>query len=812
MNGSETCDRKLTDRKRTDRKLTHRKLTDRKRTDRKCTDRKLTHRKLTHRKRSRAVCCLAVTAALCLTGCSGAGTSGQGLKAEGNTAAAVSSDREWVYVPEVITVGEKSADYERMQPVGDSLLYVSLQEESGGEKNICRYSLADGELEDVPIRWTEGGDDWDVGYRFFAQDQSLYMTANVYPADFGSMKRFLCRFDSEGNCLFSGDITEQAGRDVSLRALTVDSKGRIYIGLDTGEILLYTDEGKYCGAVNCSASEDQEPAQIKDICEGSDGNVYVCVSKAVVDIAGEAAEGAADRGGRSLLMKIDFENVRLSEIGGELPYINGLCAGAPHGVSSARQGQAAGADRGEWSDRYDLLLYDDRAVYGYRIDAQEKDSGSAGEELFAWMDSDINGYYVANLFWMEDGRLCAAVSDWLNDDRVIVALKRTKAAEAPARETLVLATVTGGSDLAAMAVKFNRGNSRYHLTVKTYESLTDLYNAILAREPVDLIDLSGLNVERLAKKGFFEDLTPYLERSQRLAPSDFVDGILSAYTIDDTLVGIPQEFMIRTVVGDGARLNNKAGLTLEELLELGNRYPEAKTFDGMTRDEVMQYLMMFNEDTFIDWNTGACHFDSERFQEVLEYVSRFPDEPAGETREEPLADMVRKGEVLFAVTDLYPRLIRQDTVQTFGEDAACVGFPTADGKGGHLLFSSDAFAIAAVSRQKESAWCFLEEALMQKRDHEIYADFHISYPSLKATLEERAEAAIEQGDLTWDEVNVALRLLPDAKPFFSLEDDAVIKIINEEAPAYYSGQKGPEEVAGIIQNRVRIYVSENLGL
>lgn len=51
------------------------------------------------------------------------------------------------------------------------------------------------------------------------------MTANVYPSDYSHMKRFLCRFDSEGNCLFSRNITEQAGRGASLDRLAVDGGG-----------------------------------------------------------------------------------------------------------------------------------------------------------------------------------------------------------------------------------------------------------------------------------------------------------------------------------------------------------------------------------------------------------------------------------------------------------------------------------------------------------------------------------------------------------------------------------------------------------
>jgi len=782
-------------------------------------------------KRVRFVYGLILCIALFLTACSKDGTSdNDAVSSEGAVSNVTHNmqEREWVYVPEVITVGDEHADFERMQPVGDTFCYVSLGGEAENSvKSICRYSLTDREMTSVPINWPEGGNDWDVGYRFFTQDQGLYMTANVYPADSGSMKRFLCRLDPEGNCLFSKDITEQAGRDVSLCGLTVDEQGRLYLFLDNGEILLYTGDGDYHGSVSCHSPENQVPVRIKGACDGADGRFYVCISQESSNIAEENTEGAD--GVRCTLMEIDFENARLLEVAGNLPNINGLCEGIRRGSDFAGRGSDSagrGSDSaGRGSDfagedgdsaggsdgsdiRYDLLLYDNRAVYGYRSDTQKSDSGWSGEELFAWMDSDINGYCVTNLYLLEDGRLCATVEDWMNDDRVIVALERTKAEQAPRREELVLVTVDGGSDLATMAVKFNRGNSQYHLTVKSYGSLTDLYNAILTKEPMDLIDLSGVNVQRLADRGLFEDLAPYVEQSEMFDRSDFVDGILDVYTCDDILVGIPAEFMIRTVVGNSAWLDNKAGLTLEELYSIADRYPGAKAFDGVTKEEMMQYFMMFNENVFIDWDTGICHFDSEEFKAVLEYVNQFPDAAAGGREEESLSAKIKNGEVLFAIEETSPFML-WDYLKMFEEDAACVGFPTVDGKGGHILICSDAYAIATVSEHKESAWDFIEDSLTWEKS-ELYAELWLTYPALKKTLDERVEAAIARDELTWDDINVALKLVPDAMPFFSVKEDEIIKMINEEAPAYYSGQKGIDDVVSIIQNRIQVYVDENM--
>lgn len=750
-----------------------------------------------HNKHNRlgfALCCLMLYVSLFLTSCSKDSISDNDATSGERTVSDTIQGREWVYVPEVITVGDERADYNRMQPVGDTFCYVSLGEESGNSaKCICQYSLTDGAFKRVPINWPEGGNDWDVGYRFFTQDHNLYMTANVYPAS-GSMKRFLCRFDLEGNCLFSKDITEKAGRNVSLQGLTVDSQGRLYIFLDNGEILLYAGDGDYHGSVSLHSLENQTTVQIKGACEGADGKFYVCISQERMNIA-EKADSV-----RCTLMEIDFENVRLLETAGNLPAVNGLCTGIWRDRDST--GEIDDSDGG-----YDLLLYDDRAVYGYRFDTMKNDSGSAGEELLLWMDGDINGYCVTNLYLLEDGRLCATVEDWRNDDRSIVALERTKAEQAPQREELVLVTVDGGSDLATMVVRFNRGNSRYHLTVKSYKSLTDLYNAILTKEPMDLIDLSGINVQKLADRGLFEDLTPYVDRSEAFGRSDFVEGILDVYTYDNTLVGIPAEFMIRTVVGNGAQMDNKAGLTLEELYSLADRYPGAKALDGVTKEEMLQFCLMFNEDAFIDWDTGICRFDSEDFKVLLEYVGRFPDSVASGKEEESLSDKMKKGEVLFAVKATTPYML-WDYLKMFEGDAVCVGFPTADGSGGHLLISSDAYAIAAVSEHKENAWDFIEDSLTREKS-ERYADLWITYPTLKKTLDERVETAIAEDRFTWDDVNVALNLVSDATPFFAVDDDEIIKIINEEAGAYYSGQKRIDDVINIIQNRIQLYVNEN---
>ncbi len=52
------------------------------------------------------------------------------------------------------------------------------------------------------------------------------------------------------------------------------------------------------------------------------------------------------------------------------------------------------------------------------------------------------------------------------------------------------------------------------------------------------------------------------------------------------------------------------GRSLEELMAYADKHPDTELFDNTSRSEMMQYLMRYNEDSFIDWSFGECRFDS----------------------------------------------------------------------------------------------------------------------------------------------------------------------------------------------------------
>ena len=53
-----------------------------------------------------------------------------------------------------------------------------------------------------------------------------------------------------------------------------------------------------------------------------------------------------------------------------------------------------------------------------------------------------------------------------------------------------------------------------------------------------------------------------------------------------------------------------------------------------------------------------------------------------------------------------------------------------------------------------------------------------------------------------------MNLITSASATYQYDTD-LMKIITEEAAAYFAGQKSLDETADIIQNRASIYISEN---
>jgi len=174
----------------------------------------------------------------------------------------------------------------------------------------------------------------------------------------------------------------------------------------------------------------------------------------------------------------------------------------------------------------------------------------------------------------------------------------------------------------------------------------------------------------------------------------------------------------------------------------------------------------------------------------------------------------------------------------FEEETTCIGYPTFDDSPGVFLNGSELYGISSVSEHKEGAWEFLESVLSSERDRHGWG-----FPAHKEQLDQLLKEAMtpeyitdEKGDpmkdengepmekpktswgyddwnvdiyaATEEEIEEIRHMIEIARPV-NRGSEEIYSMIQEEVQPYFAGQKSASEVAGIIQSRVGIYVSEN---
>ncbi len=760
--------------------------------------------------------------------------------------------KEWVYVPEFVDIKDENIPYYDVHYSGDSLYYISSiweeeteqqgsdqtpaseipassgwYEETGTFKEyLCRYSLTDGSVTKVLLDWGEQGkQDSNLGDMAFAPDGSMCAVVRSYSYDeatqTGTSKSGLAKFGADGKLLFSQDLMDKLDEGsrngyVYINGIAVDGEGRIYIAGES-KVVLFDGDGTYKGTVSVGNGME---SRIQSIGAGSDGKVYV-----------SNFSYSADSAARELI-EIDFAGQKAGTAYGNLPDRNS-------------EGLTPGAEEGTF------LINDGSTLYEYRLADQTKTA------LFDWLDSDINGNYVRGVGAMADGRIVALINDWYSEENSGVAmLTKTKGSEVAQKETILIGTLSNASELQASAVNFNRSSDKYHITIKQYmdnsaasqesyqtalqDAITSLNNDLTSKANCpDIIDLNLLNITQLASKGLLEDLGQYLDKSSALKRSDFVENVLRGYTYGDVLACIPKSFELSTIIGKTSDVGEKQGWTLQELVAYADKHPGAQLFDNISKQEIMYYLLVSNEDSFIDWSAGKCSFDSDEFKSLLAFVNRFPSEVSYDSQAST-PTKIQKGEVLLQTAGLYDFDEIQMYSEIFGGEYTCKGLPAADGSSGTLLLSSGLYGITSKAAQKEGAWEFLESYLTQDNDMYSYG-----FPSRKEKLDEMAKKAVtveymtdQNGDLVLDgngdpietgsggmisysdgwsytyrkatqaEVDLIMQLIDKAKPV-NLGSTQILEIVNEEAAGYFEGQKSVDEVAKVIQNRVQLYVDVN---
>lgn len=485
---------------------------------------------------------------------------------------------------------------------------------------------------------------------------------------------------------------------------------------------------------------------------------------------------------------------------------------------------------------YDVYYRNATSIIGVDVANQEK------VEVVNFFDSDINPNNLDTVYFSDKDKF--VTTGWTDTGCEVVVYEKVPADQVVDKEIITLGTTYLNFDVTEQIMKFNKESDKYKIKVVCYGDYnteedwtlgyTRFNTDLVGGNACDIIVADGLNVTNLIQKNVFMDLSPFMENSTTLTKDDLTDNVKQLYGDGEKLYCIFPGYQITAY-----QLKDefyKENMTLGDVIAWENEH-HTKAFFQTTKEGILYNAIEGCINEFVDVETGKCSFDSEEFVKLLEYINTYP---------ESYDDEVYNDEHWY---DEYMNTYRNDTslfnicwfsnirdynwteAYRFGTSTSLTGFPL-NGNTQPTMTPSTIIGISAKSKNSEAAWEFISSIF--EEDSPVYTN-NYSIPSLKSALDTMVEEAQERpywvdenGNKEYYDETVWIVDHEEVIPPMTKEEAEAIKafvlsvnttsemssdtgltdIINEEAGAFFSGQKSASEVAQVIQSRVQIYVNE----
>ena len=646
--------------------------------------------------------------------------------------------------------------------------------------------------------------------------------------DFVSESFTIHRFSSDGEKLGSAKIDEGLEELKSMGSLDLNG----FLPLENGRYLVTVTSGKSAAVITSEGViekiiKDSNPAEesyAEGLCRTSDGRIFMTLKTFWWDKTASSAVS------ENALVEVDVEGGKMGE---------------SHSIASI-----GGFRNG--TDKYDLLISRDSGLWGYDLE-----TGNT-ELILDWVKSGIDkGNIEGEINILPDGRIMFLNTDmkWYGSighrgKEYISLLSKIPPEELPDRKLIKLFALNLSDYIRQQMLEFNRNNPEYEIELTSYadyEDGLDKMNAdMIAGNVPDVLVLGkdGAGYDILAdsyiSKGLLANLYDFMDSDPDFDRSDYLENYFKAYEVGGKLYEIAPTFTIGTIAGKTSRVGEKEGWTMEEFSALTADMTGEEILGVYRKDHVLEMFLNNCSDSYINRNKGKCYFDSDEFISVLKFCNKFLEEnPAPEDYPyiyETARSLREDNQLLWDSGAGTPSDIRILEKGDFGDSVTLKGFPCSKGNGScfidHLGIK---FAISSRSSVPEGAWRFVKSFLSDEYQEQFSEQggsripIKLSAIEKKYANEQKPYEYVDNNGVTqyinenWyytgttdidigypDEAD-AERMMNFIKTVTTVQrnDRYVTAIVEEEAGAYFAGQKSAEEVAKTIQNRVQNYLDEN---
>ena len=678
-------------------------------------------------------------------------------------------------------------------------------------------------------------------------DMSSYMTTyyfDSYKPDGSDDKKFKIKVDGTRN----------------INSLNIGDNGKYYIvwgisdkqgNLSSYELDTYDTEGKKESVsafdVDSIKSKGMDISNIYNIYCSKNGDVYIADDKNI---------GIVDKNGKCtsvLQMGKDTGTITAECTDGDLLYItydqNGTAKMRTLNKTTSKFSEPIEITNNvtaytfqSGDSKYDFYSNTNSGIYGYSI----KDK--ICKKILDWVDSDVNGGYVGSYVSDNNGGFYCTIGG--NQGQGMDVCHMTKStADAKDVTELTLAGAGINDSVMRAIVAYNKSQGKYRIKVKDYGDSNDpstaMSTSLISGDIPDIIDLSTIDKKRYIAKGMIEDLLPYIDKDKEIKQTDFFPSVLKALETDGKLYQVCPEFSFNMFIANKKITGDKLTWTTADVQKLTDSLGKGTVlYQNTTSVYVMESVFTDNPDEFINWDTGKCSFDTDNFRTVMKYAKdnypeKYDEKADGSTGYVSTDDAANLKSGKLLASQIYG--VSPDQIEAYhkilGDDMVIRTGPDSNGIALNAVYS---LGMYSKSKNKAAVWDFLRTFLSKDYGKDkgstvqyLYGNTFPLRKDLFDWIMKRYTTTKKYTDVNGDEVEpmeyqyaVSDSSTIDIKPLSSEEvgilktaignidhesgyDTDVMKILEDESGAYFSGQKSLDDVTKAIQNRVSTYVNEN---
>ncbi len=405
------------------------------------------------------------------------------------------------------------------------------------------------------------------------------------------------------------------------------------------------------------------------------------------------------------------------------------------------------------------------------------------------------------------------------------------------KETLTFGLILPTEEIEAFVAGFNRSSDEVRIELAVYDGAGEDYAAnleqlkmdIVSGEAPDIMDVSEIDLSMFSGKGAFADLYELMEADESFDKDMLVSSAAEAFEENGHLYSLGYAFQLYSIWGAESVVQGRSGISADELAKVFEENGKnANALYGVAADEpLLTMLCAFAMDSLIDWENAECSLSGDYMGTILDFAKGYGVGYTGTGISEGIAsgDILLTAGVIDSVADYQ----LQD--QLYG-GVSFIGYPTESGSGTAVGYRGTELAVSAESSNQEAAWEFVKYCVENGYSGE-------GFPMLKTQFEEAMQKAMTpeyttavDGDGETEEVPKeslydgdsgyllvyaasrsdveAVEALVESADTRHQYNTALQEIIDEEAETYFSGQSSLNDTVERIQERITIYLQEQM--